>query len=79
MIELLGTPANVIKTIEQTDVLYTSGGREKGIDGLLKQLAIRGIGPKFILQNKELLFGQESAHLKTIANTSKQAQQTLKI
>ena len=77
LIDMLGTPANVIKAIEQTKVLYTSTGREKGIEGILKQVRIRGIGPQFILQNKKLLFSQEISPNIVSKLTKQKVQKTL--
>jgi Fanconi anemia group M protein len=46
-------PANVIKAIIDTKILYTSGGKPKGIEGPLEKL--KGFGFKFIQTNLPLL------------------------
>ncbi len=52
LIEELKNPMSVFKAIQDSAVLYTKTGNPKGIDGPLAN--IKGIGPKFLLQNKPL-------------------------
>jgi hypothetical protein len=59
LIKTFSTPENVIKAIQMTNVLYTRTGNPKGIEDPLKHAKIRGVGPKFVLENKKLLFGIE--------------------
>lgn len=47
------SPHEVIKAIVESRVQYTKSGRPKGIEGPLSK--IKGLGPKFVLKNKELL------------------------
>lgn len=53
LVTMFGTPLNVFKAIQATEVLYTRTGNPKGIKGPLE--LVRGIGPKFVLENKKLL------------------------
>nr|MDO8084334.1 ERCC4 domain-containing protein [Candidatus Sigynarchaeum springense]MDO8117830.1 ERCC4 domain-containing protein [Candidatus Sigynarchaeota archaeon] len=46
------SPMRVFKAIQDSTVLYTKTGNPKGIEGPLAD--IKGIGPKFLLENKKL-------------------------
>lgn len=48
-----GSPTKVIKGILSSKVLYTRTGNPKGVEGEFEKL--EGFGPKYILQNQELL------------------------
>ncbi|MBN2151618.1 MAG: hypothetical protein JW839_09245 [Candidatus Lokiarchaeota archaeon] len=52
LIDELKNPMSVFKAIQDSAVLYTKTGNPKGIDGPLA--GIKGIGPKFLLDNKRL-------------------------
>ncbi|MHA1334844.1 MAG: ERCC4 domain-containing protein [Promethearchaeota archaeon] len=58
LIEIFKTPYEVFRAIKNTKILYTKTGRPKGIEGPLNQ--IPGFGWKFVLKNKEILFGKKS-------------------
>lgn len=53
LIEVFKHPLAVFKAIDESTVTYTKGGNPKGIDGPLG--GIKGIGPKFLLENKKLV------------------------
>lgn len=53
LIDQFNTPLNVFKAIQDSNVLYTKTGNPKGIEGPLE--GIKGIGPKFLLENKKLV------------------------
>ncbi|MEX2680891.1 MAG: ERCC4 domain-containing protein [Candidatus Sigynarchaeota archaeon] len=52
LIDEFKSPMRVFKAIQDSNVLYTKTGNPKGIDGPLAN--IKGIGPKFLLENKKL-------------------------
>ncbi len=52
LIDELKSPMSVFKAIQDSTILYTKTGNPKGIDGPLAN--IKGIGPKFLLENKKL-------------------------
>jgi ERCC4-type nuclease len=52
LIEDLKNPMNVFKAIQESSILYTKTGNPKGIEGPLA--GIKGIGPKFVMENKRL-------------------------
>ncbi len=56
LINKFKTPFNVFKAIKNTEITYTRTGKEKGIEGPLKE--IKGFGWKFLKKNKELIFGK---------------------
>ena len=56
LIDQFQTPLNVFKAIQDSTVLYTKTGNPKGIEGPLE--GIKGIGPKFLLENKKLVDGE---------------------
>lgn len=58
LIETFKTPDNVLKAIKHTEILFTSTGNPKGIQGPLEQLS--GFGWKYIQKNKKVLFGKSS-------------------
>ncbi|MHA1792110.1 MAG: ERCC4 domain-containing protein [Promethearchaeota archaeon] len=53
LIEIFGNPLNVFKALQASEVTYTKTGNPKGVEGPLK--GIKGVGVKFILENKKLL------------------------
>lgn len=56
LIQKFGTPNKVFNALKNTKILYTRTGKEKGIEGPLKEL--RGLGWKFVKKNKELVYGE---------------------
>jgi ERCC4-type nuclease len=52
LIEEFKNPLTVFNAIVESNVIYTKTGNPKGIDGPLQ--GIKGIGPKFLLENKKL-------------------------
>src|SRR5271157_1104051 len=56
LIDQFQTPLNVFKAIQDSSVLYTKTGNPKGIEGPLE--GIKGIGPKFLIENKKLVEGE---------------------
>lgn len=52
LIDEFKNPMLVFKAIQDSTILYTKTGNPKGIDGPLAE--IKGIGPKFLLENKKL-------------------------
>ncbi|MBD3227265.1 MAG: hypothetical protein GF329_03675 [Candidatus Lokiarchaeota archaeon] len=57
LINELKTPLKVFNTIAKTEFTYTRTGKMKYIDGPLKD--IKGIGIKFVLENKKLLLSKD--------------------
>jgi len=53
LLETFKSPYNVFKAILKTKFVYSKTGKIKGIEGPLKN--IKGIGVKYILENKKLL------------------------
>ncbi|MHA1697424.1 MAG: ERCC4 domain-containing protein [Promethearchaeota archaeon] len=53
LIKEFKTPLGVFQAVLDTKVLYTKNGKPKGIEGPLKR--IKGLGYKFVLENKKLL------------------------
>jgi len=47
------SPENVLKSILQTEVLYTKTGNPKGLKGPMESL--EGFGPKYVMKNQRLL------------------------
>ncbi len=73
LIEEFITPYQVFEAIKHTKITYTKNNRIKGIKGPLEK--IRGIGPKFILKNKKIIFDIEENEIDSvnkIKETSKQ-------
>ncbi|MHA1270810.1 MAG: ERCC4 domain-containing protein [Candidatus Helarchaeota archaeon] len=53
LLNKFNNPYNVFKTIIKTKLIYSKTGKIKGIEGPLKD--IKGIGVKFVVENKKLL------------------------
>ena len=53
LIDEFGDPLSVLKAIKESEIAYTRTGNPKGVEGPLN--GIRGIGPKFLMENKKLV------------------------
>ncbi len=53
LLENYDSPLDIFNEIKNTEILYTKGGKPKGISG--KLATIKGIGHKFVSKNKEIL------------------------
>ena len=57
LIDTYKTPHKVLKSIKDTDIIYTRTGNPKGIKGPLEHLT--GFGWKYVQKNKKILFGSK--------------------
>ncbi len=67
LIKIFTLPENVFKALKLTNVIYTKSGNFKDLEGPFQ--AISGFGPKFVLSNKELLFGEKANSLNGYSKT----------
>ncbi|MBY8982771.1 MAG: hypothetical protein KGD57_07470 [Candidatus Lokiarchaeota archaeon] len=74
LIEEFKTPYEVFKAIKNTELTYTKNNRIKGLKGPLEK--VKGIGPKFILKNKKILFNMED-NVRTNKEIESSKQKTL--
>lgn len=60
LLEVLGYPYNIFDYILHSELEYTAGGKLKGYSSGLAmfEYTLKNFGPKFIQQNKELLFNE---------------------
>ncbi|MBY9005536.1 MAG: hypothetical protein KGD63_02155 [Candidatus Lokiarchaeota archaeon] len=71
LIEEFKTPNGVFNAIKNTNITYTKNHRIKGINGPLER--VKGIGPKFILKNKKIIFDLDEENKNSdYSETSKQ-------
>jgi DNA excision repair protein ERCC-4 len=62
-LELFSTPYFILHSILETKLKYTASGRIKGIDGILSN--VKGIGPKFVAKNQQILLSDYVQNKKT--------------